>query len=115
MSASSAAVTLPFAFFRAQFHLRDDAAQILIALTRLHEQRIAPAFGRSHFRADVRPNAGFLRRLIKTRRAIHAVSIHHRHRAHAVFGAQLRQFLRQRRAFQKTERRSRMQFGVHQS
>ena len=43
-----------FAFRRAQFHARDQAAKILIAGARFNQQRIAPAIGRSDFRADVR-------------------------------------------------------------
>ena len=48
-----------FAFSRAQFHARDQAAEILIAGARFDEQRIAPAVGGGDFGADVRANRSF--------------------------------------------------------
>ncbi len=38
---------------RAQFHARDEAAEILIAFARFDQQRVAPAVLRRDFRADV--------------------------------------------------------------
>ena len=45
----------------AQFHARDEAAQILIAGARFDKQRVTAAILRGDFRADVRLDAGFLR------------------------------------------------------
>ena len=110
---------ISFTFSRAQFHPRNQPAQILITLARRHQQRIPPAFRRRHFRANVRLNRNLLRSQIKTRRAIHSVAIEHSHRAHFFFLARASQLLRQRRAFEKTECRPRMKLRVgrfaHQS
>ena len=106
---------LPFTFFRAQLHLRDGAAQILVTLARFHEQRIAPAFRRGDLRTDVRLDLDFVRGLVKTRRTVDTIAIEHGHRRHLALGAQSSQFFRIRRALKKAERRSRMKFGVLQS
>ena len=106
---------LPFSFFRAQFHARDQAANILITLVRLHQQGIPPTFFRRNLRTDQRAHVGFFGGHIKTRRPIHAIAIEHRHRFHFALRAHAGQFFRQRSPGKKAERGPRMQFGIHQS
>src|ERR1700733_2557202 len=102
-----------FAFFVAQFHQRDRATQILVTFARFDQHRESPTFRRRNLRADVRTNPFLYRRVIKARRAINAVAIEYRHRAHPALGASLDHLLRNRRSFEKTERRPRMKFNVH--
>ena len=51
---------LPFTFARPQFHFCNQAASVLITPPRFHQQRIAPAFFGSDFRANQRANIYFL-------------------------------------------------------
>ena len=108
-------VHVAFVFWRAQFHARDQAANVLVSFARRHQQRIAPAIGRGDLRADMRPHGKLLGGQIKSRRAIHAVAIEQRHGAHFMLGAFPGQRFGQRSAFQKTEGGARVQFDVLQS
>ena len=114
-SATSSGETHPCPFGSAQFHARDETAKIPIAGSRLREQHITPAIGRSDLRPDVRPQSEFLCSHVKTRRAVHAVTIEQRHGGDFAFGAHTRQFLGRRSAFEKAKCGARVQFDVAQS
>src|SRR6516162_1027815 len=92
-----------FAFLSTQLHAGDEAAQVAIALACLRQQRIAHAVNAGDFRADVRAEAGLLRRHVKARGAIDAVAVHQRHRRHAELGAGPDELLGNGSAFEKTE------------
>jgi len=108
---------------RAQFHAGDQPAKILVAGARFHQQDIAPAahaffrvgFHGGHLRADVCFHTRFHACQMKARRAINSVTIEQRHCGHAMLRTHGNQLFRIRRAFQKTKRRPRMQFAIHQS
>ena len=104
-----------FAFCGAEFHSRNQAAKIFVALGGSDQQRIAPAVHASDFRADMRANADFLRGQIKSWCAIEAIAIEQRHGRHAERGAGARQFFGRRSTFEKTESGAGMQFDIHQS
>src|SRR6516162_8235314 len=73
-----------FAFLSTQLHAGDEAAQVAIALACLRQQQIAHAVNAGDFRADVRAEAGLLRR-------------------HAELGAGADELLGNGSAFEKTE------------
>ena len=75
---------VPFAFAGPQFHTRDQAAEVLVALARFHQQRVAPTKSGSNFCPDVCLHMDFVRCQIKARRSINALAIQHRHRWHLV-------------------------------
>jgi hypothetical protein len=102
-------------FARAELHLRDQPTQILVAPARLDEQGIAPARGGRDFRTDMRPDGKFLRREMKTGRAVHAVPVKQRHGGHTVIPTHARQFFGRTSTFKKAECRSRVQLDIHQS
>ena len=68
-----------FAFRRAQFHARDQAAEILITSPRFGQQRVAEAINGGNFSPDMRANVIFSRSKMKARRAINAIAIQQRH------------------------------------
>jgi hypothetical protein len=68
-----------FAFFGAQLHAGDQAAEVLIALACGRQQRVGVAVGAGDFRTDMGADAGLLRRHVKARRAVDAVAVHQRH------------------------------------
>src|ERR1700693_2780122 len=78
---------ISFAFRRAQFHFRDQAAKILIAFARFHEQGVTPAGGGSDFCANVSANLTFIRGQIKTRSAVNSIAIEQSHRLNSILGA----------------------------
>ena len=92
-----------FALFCVQFHVRDQAAEVLISGAALCEQCIAPTGGG----CDLRANVGFERMLfggqMKTRSAIDAVAIEEGHCSHLFFGADAGQFFWDGSAFEKAE------------
>ena len=55
------------AFFGAQFHAGDQAAQVPVPRTRFHQQRIGNAVGAGDLRTDVRAHARLLGGHVKTR------------------------------------------------
>ena len=63
------------AFWRAQFHTRQEPAKILVTFPGFGEQRIANACCRSDFGANMCLYAGFLRSEMKPWRAVNAVAI----------------------------------------
>ena len=97
----------------AQFHARDQAAEVLIPRARLDQKRIPEALGRGDFGADVGANAGLPRRHVKARGAVDAVAVEERHRRHVQLRAQGGQLLRQRSALEKAEGGPGMEFDVH--
>ena len=103
------------AFFRTQFHARDQATEIVISLPHGDEQRVAPSAHATDFRADVRLQARFFRREIKPRCAIQPIAVEQRHGWHAVGGACRNQRLGGRSAFEKAESGASMEFDIHQS
>ena len=64
-----------FAFWRAQFHTRQEPAKILVAFAGFGKQRIANACCRSDFSANMSLYAGFLRSEMKPWRAVNTVAI----------------------------------------
>ena len=64
-----------FALFGAQLHAGDQPAEVLITFARGRQQRVGVAVGAGDFRADVRADAGLLRRHVKARRAVESVAI----------------------------------------
>ncbi len=96
----------------AQFDFGQQAAQVLIALARLGQQRVAEAFGRHHFGADDRAHAGFLRLLVEAHGARKTVAVEQRHGGRAEFGRARDQGFGQRRAFEKTESGAGVQLDV---
>ena len=97
-----------FAFFCAQFHARDQAAHVPIALAILAQQRIALAVGASNLGADVRAHPRLFRRHVKARRAVYAVPVEQRHGRNAQVRAGGNQILGHRCALQKAEGRARV-------
>jgi hypothetical protein len=59
------------------------------------------------------PDPRFLRRHVKTRRSIDAITIKQRHRRHVQIGAGRDQVLGQRSAFEKAESGAGMKLDVH--
>ena len=96
------------AFFGAQFHACNQAAQVPIALAVFAQQRIALAVRARDFGADVRAHPRNFRRHMKTRRPIDAIPVEQRHGRNAQIGASGNQILGHRRPLQKTKSRSRM-------
>src|SRR5207249_960950 len=98
----------------AQFHARDEAAEVLIPRARLDQKRIPEALGRGDFGADVGANAGLLRRHVEAWSAVDAVAVEERHGRYVQLRAQGGQLLRQRSALEKAEGGPGMEFDVHQ-
>ena len=95
-----------FSFGRAQFHGRDQPAQILIAGAIFDQQRIEIAVLAGDFGADVRLGADLFRSHVEARRAAEIVAIHQRHGGVAQVGGALDQILGQRSGFEETEGRA---------
>ena len=66
-------------------------------------------------RADKRPQPGALRRLVKSWRAVHTISIEQRQRRISKRSRTLDERFRQRGTLQKTERRRRVKLDVHRN
>src|SRR5947199_2454464 len=99
----------------AQFHARDEAAEVLIPRARLDQNRIPEALGRGNFGADVSANASLLRRHVKAWSAVDAVAVEERHGRYVQLRAQGDQLLRRRCALEKAEGGSGMEFHVHKT
>ena len=114
----------------AHLELRDQLAEILVALARFAQQGHACRFRRAlvrqpcrrfqplakaldrNFRADMRANAAALAAGMKPRRTVHAVAIGNGHGRHLQLGRALNQRLRLRACFKKTEGAGRVQLDV---
>ncbi len=96
----------------AQLDFSEHAAQVLIALAGLGQQRVAEAFGRGDFGADDGAHAGFLRLLMKARGAREAVAVEEGDGGQIERSGLFDQGLGERRAFEKTESRARVEFDV---
>src|SRR4051794_6455117 len=82
-----------FAFFRAELHAGDEAAEVLISRARLDEERVREAVGAGDFGADVRGDARLLRGEVEPRGAVDAVAVHDGHSGHVVLRAGAGQLL----------------------
>ena len=76
-----------FAFFCAQFHARDQAAEVLVTRLRFDEQGIAPAFRRGDFGTDMGLERELFGGEMEARGAVDAVAVKKRHGPHAAGGA----------------------------
>ena len=101
-----------FAFFGAQLHAGNQAAEVLIAFAGFSKQGIGGAVDAIDFRADMRADPRFLRGHVEARSAVDAVAVHQRHGRHAEFRARAGQFLGHGSAFQKAEAGARVKFDV---
>src|SRR5437773_12580165 len=81
-----------FAFRCAQFHSRDQPAEVLVTFAGFNEQGIAYAGCGCDFGADMSLNPGFDGSEVKARRAEDAIAIEQRHSGHGVFGAGTQEF-----------------------
>ena len=97
----------------AELQPRDQAAEVLVALAILHEQRQARAVGERDLAADDRPDARVERRAGEARRAVHAVPVHQRHRGHPEARRLCGEGLRLGGALEERERRLRVQLDEH--
>jgi hypothetical protein len=89
-----------FAFFGAQLHAGDEAAEILIALAGFGEQRVGMAVGAGDFGADMGAQSGLFHRHVEARRAVDAVAVDDGHGGHV-------EFARRRRRVPRGQRRLR--------
>ena len=102
-----------FAFFGAQLHAGDQAAEVLVAFARFRQQRVGVAVGAGDFRADVGAEPGLFRGHVEARRAVDAVAVHQGHGGHAESGAGAGQFLGDSGAFEEAESGAGVEFDVH--
>ncbi len=96
----------PFALGGAQLHLRDQAAEVLVALSRLAQQRPPGSVGARDFGADEGADADLFGRHVEAGSAIDAVAVEQRHGRHVEFGAGVGQFFGQGGAFEEAEGRA---------
>jgi hypothetical protein len=99
--------------FGSELQPRDQAAEVLVAFTILHEQRQARAVGERDLTADDRPDARVERRAGEARRAVHAVPVHQRHRGHPEARRLRGEGLRLGGALEERERGLRVQLDEH--
>jgi hypothetical protein len=104
---------LPFTLCRTHLHPGDKAAEVLIPLAGLDQQRICNSVRARDLRPDVRRDSGLLRREVEARRAVDAVAVHDRHCGHAVLSGCPGELLGERRAFQEGECRTGVKLDVH--
>ena len=102
-----------FTLFGAQFHARDQAAEILVSRARFDEQWIAPSGRRCDLGADVGADGNLFCGEMEPRRAVDAVAIEQSHGAHAQFGAESGEFFGHGSAFEKAEGGAGVEFDVH--
>ena len=104
-----------FAFFGAELHAGDQAAEILVALAGFGEQGVLLAIGTGDLGADVRAQACFFRGHMEARRAVEAIAVEQCDGRHVERGGGGDQLFRHGCATQKAESGTGVQLDVPQS
>ena len=102
-----------FAFFGAELHAGDQAAEILVALAGFGQQRVGMAVGAGDLGADVGAESGFFHSHVKARRAVDAVAVDDGHGGHAEPRAGAGEFLGDGGPFEEGESGAGVEVGVH--
>jgi hypothetical protein len=102
-----------FAFFGAELHAGDQAAEILVAFAGFGEQRVGIAVGAGDLGAGVGAQSRLFHGHVEARRAVDAVAVDNGHGGHVKSRAGAGEFLGYSGAFEEGESGAGVEVGVH--